>query len=84
MKRHYPWLWFDADGTLFDYNRAESTAFQKAFASLEVPFEAGHLETYRQINHELWQALERQAVNAEFRTRATPELMAAFAGGSEL
>jgi puromycin-sensitive aminopeptidase len=32
----------------------------------------------------LRQALERQAVNAEFRTRATPELMSAFAGSSEL
>jgi puromycin-sensitive aminopeptidase len=32
----------------------------------------------------LRQALERQAVNAEFRTRATPELMSAFASGSEL
>jgi len=32
----------------------------------------------------LRQALERQAVNAGFRTRATPELMSAFASGAEL
>jgi len=24
MKKHYPWLWLDADGTLLDYNRAEA------------------------------------------------------------
>jgi 2-haloacid dehalogenase len=65
MKKHYPWLFFDADGTLFDYNRAEATAFQKAFASLDVPFESRHLETYRQINHELWQALERQEIKQD-------------------
>ena len=65
MKKHYPWLFFDADGTLFDYNRAEAIAFQKAFASLRVPFEAGYLDTYRQINHGLWQALERQEIKQD-------------------
>lgn len=65
MSKHYPWLFFDADGTLFDYNHAEATAFQKAFASLNMPFEAGHLETYRRINHGLWQALERQEIKQD-------------------
>ena len=65
MKKHYPWLFFDADGTLFNYNRAEATAFQTAFALLSVPFEAGYLEAYRQINHELWQALERQEIKQD-------------------
>ena len=65
MKKHYPWLFFDADGTLFDYNLAEATAFQKAFALLAIPFEDSHLQTYRQINHKLWQALERQEIGPE-------------------
>ena len=65
MKKHYPWLFFDADGTLFDYNLAEATAFQKAFALLDIPFEDSHLQTYRQINHKLWQALERQEIKPE-------------------
>jgi 2-haloacid dehalogenase len=39
MKKHYPWLWFDADGTLFDYNRAEATALRKTFHALTLPFE---------------------------------------------
>ena len=65
MKKHYPWLFFDADGTLFDYNLAEATAFQKAFTLLDLPFEDGHLVTYRKINHGLWQALERQEIKPD-------------------
>ena len=62
MKKHYPWLWFDADGTLFDYNSAEVEALQKTFRALRLPFEAGYLNVYREINHGLWQALERQEI----------------------
>lgn len=62
MKKHYPWLWFDADGTLFDYNLAEATALKKTFQSLKLPFEKGYLDVYRQINHQLWQALEQQKI----------------------
>ena len=62
MKKHYPWLWFDADGTLFDYNSAEATALKKTFYSLKLPFEDGYLDVYRQINHQLWQALEKQEI----------------------
>jgi 2-haloacid dehalogenase len=65
MKKHYPWLWFDADGTLFDYNRAESTALQKAFELLNLQFEPAYLDTYRKINHGLWQALERQEIKPD-------------------
>ncbi|HSB02172.1 MAG TPA: YjjG family noncanonical pyrimidine nucleotidase, partial [Anaerolineales bacterium] len=62
MKKHYPWLWFDADGTLFDYNKAEATALKQAFSSLDLPFEESYLVTYRRINQGLWQALERREV----------------------
>lgn len=65
MKRHYPWLWFDADGTLFDYHRAESSALQKTFELLHLPFEDNYLDIYRQINHGLWQALERQEIKPD-------------------
>ena len=62
LKKHYPWLWFDADGTLFDYNLAEVTALRKTFELLSLAFRAGYLDTYREINHGLWQALERQEI----------------------
>ena len=62
MKKHYPWLFFDADGTLFDYNRAEETAFRKAFELLKFQFEDSYLHTYQTINGELWKALERHEI----------------------
>jgi 2-haloacid dehalogenase len=62
MKKHYPWLYFDADGTLFDYNRAEATAFRKAFETLQSPFEDKYLDTYQTINRDLWNALERHEI----------------------
>jgi 2-haloacid dehalogenase len=65
MKKHYPWLWFDADGTLFDYTRAEATALQKAFELLSLQFDAGYLDIYREINGGLWQALERQEIKPD-------------------
>ena len=62
MKKHYPWLFFDADGTLFDYNRAETTAFRKAFDLLKFEFQDSYLEAYQKINRELWKALERHEI----------------------
>jgi 2-haloacid dehalogenase len=62
MKKHYSWLWFDADGTLFDYNRAEANALRQTFHSLSLPYEDGYLEVYQRINSGLWQALEKQEI----------------------
>src|SRR5215216_940497 len=62
MKKHYSWLWFDADGTLFDYNRAEATALKNAFHLLTLPFEDDYLGVYRGINSKLWRALEQQEI----------------------
>ena len=79
MKKHYPWLFFDADGTLFDYNRAEATAFRKAFELLQLQFEAGYLEAYQKINRHLWQALERNEITpADLRVRRFEQLLEAL------
>jgi len=79
MKKHYPWLFFDADGTLFDYNRAEATAFRKAFALLQIQFEDGYLDVYQRINSELWKALERHEVTpAVLRVKRFEQLLEAL------
>jgi 2-haloacid dehalogenase len=62
MKMYYPWLWFDADDTLFDYNKAEATALKNTFQSLSLPFEDEYLNVYRRINQRLWQALEQSEI----------------------
>jgi len=62
MKKHYPWLWFDADGTLFDFKRAEAAAFKNTFDLLNLPYQDDYLDVYHRINHDLWQALEKQEI----------------------
>ena len=79
MRKHYPWLWFDADNTLFDYNRAEITALKKAFQSVNAPFEDEYLDSYRRINRSLWLALERREITPDaLRTRRFELLLAAI------
>jgi 2-haloacid dehalogenase len=55
----YLWLLFDADGTLFDYDRAESAALGQCLGQIGAEFSPASLAAYRQINSSLWQALER-------------------------
>jgi YjjG family noncanonical pyrimidine nucleotidase len=79
VKKHYPWLWFDADGTLFDYNRAEAAAFRKAFELLRLEFEDSYLDLYQKINRDLWGALERHEITpAVLRVRRFELLLEAL------
>lgn len=79
MKKHYPWLWFDADGTLFDYQRAEINALRQTFVSLALPFQDSYLEVYHQINDELWRALERgETTQAVLRLQRFERLLEAI------
>jgi 2-haloacid dehalogenase len=50
---------FDADGTLFDYDRAERAALEKALAQIGVSFDPGYLAAYQRINQALWQGVEK-------------------------
>ncbi len=60
----YTVLLLDADGTLFDYDRAESHAFAATCTELGLHYrEADHLPAYRRINSELWKAFERGEVD---------------------
>ncbi len=70
MKKHYPWLCFDADNTLFDFKQAEVSAFRRTLEVLKMPYAAETLETYQRINAELWKAIERHEITpADLRTR---------------
>ena len=55
----YRWLLFDADGTLFDYERAEIMALEQALTRTGVPLAPGYVATYQRINKALWQGVER-------------------------
>lgn len=64
----YQWLLFDADGTLFDYYRAEDTALAQNFAVHGLSFEPVYQQRYREINHQFWLRFEqKQVTSAELR-----------------
>jgi 2-haloacid dehalogenase len=80
MKKHYRWLWFDADNTLFDYNHAETTALLKTFESVGLTFDEKYMPAYQSINQKLWVALERQEIKQEvLRVRRFELLLEAIA-----
>jgi len=54
----YSWLLFDADGTLFDYNKAEATALVDAFGAFGFDFLPEYAKTYREINDRYWRDFE--------------------------
>lgn len=61
----YSTLLFDADGTLFDYERAETWALSETFSQYGHRFEPGYIELYRQANGPLWDALERGEITQD-------------------
>ena len=66
----YRWLLFDADNTLFDFDRAEVEALRRTFEQLGIAFGPDHLPVYRRVNREIWRALEQGEISAaELRTR---------------
>ncbi len=60
----YQWLLFDADGTLFDYSRAEDTALVQNFALHTLAFQPDYQLRYREINHQFWLRFEQKQVTA--------------------
>jgi YjjG family noncanonical pyrimidine nucleotidase len=60
----YRWLIFDADGTLFDYDRAEAVALVETFESFGVTFEPRYGDVYRQINAAIWREFEQGTITA--------------------
>ncbi len=61
----YRWLLFDADGTLWDYDRAEEAALRTAFAPLGRPFDTDIAAAYRQINGRIWLEFEQGRISQE-------------------
>jgi 2-haloacid dehalogenase len=75
----YKWLLFDADNTLFDYDRAEVAALGRTLEQFGQPFTPGHLTAYQRINTELWQALEKGLITpAALGVRRFESLFAEF------
>lgn len=58
MKK-YKWLLFDADGTLFDYDKAEAKALKQSIEQIGHPYNEKYLAEYRQVNRSVWDEFEQ-------------------------
>lgn len=66
----YDWLLLDADNTLFDFDRCEGKALQRALEDYGIPFSDDHHATYNVINKQCWRDYEEQKISkAELRLR---------------
>ncbi|WP_154222804.1 YjjG family noncanonical pyrimidine nucleotidase [Marinicella rhabdoformis] len=59
----YKKLIFDADNTLFDFNRAEATALVNTLNHFELPCPEGMVSHYRQMNVALWAQLDNKEID---------------------
>jgi len=55
----YRYLFFDLDGTLFDFSEAENRAFYQMTAKLGFEATADQMQTYKACNEACWKAFER-------------------------
>jgi len=58
IRSPYNWLIFDADGTLFDFNRGETVALQSTTERHGVSYSSHLHEVYAAISAELWRRFE--------------------------
>ncbi len=63
--RKYTTLLFDADMTLFDFEKAEKSAFGIVMASHGIQYSDGDFERYRVINQELWARFGRGEISKD-------------------
>lgn len=61
----YTWFLFDADGTLFDYDKSEPVALANTFAQFGCAFDVTYLDAYHTINDQLWRDFERGTIEQE-------------------
>ena len=61
----YRWLLFDADDTLFDYDRAEARALESTLEHTGLKFEPRHTEICRQINGQMWFDYEQGKISQD-------------------
>lgn len=68
---NYEILLFDIDNTLLDFDANEAESFKNTMIDKEVEYTQELYETYKEMNHEMWQAVERGeiTVNEIINTR---------------
>ena len=64
-EKTYKYLLFDADNTLFDFDRSEKQALAETFAGFGAAISEAEIEAYHRINDALWKKLERGETTRE-------------------
>lgn len=59
----YKYLLFDADNTLFDFNRCERSAFRLALEGSALAYSDEVYSLYHKINDDLWKVLEKGGID---------------------
>ncbi|WP_455382542.1 YjjG family noncanonical pyrimidine nucleotidase [Salinispira pacifica] len=61
----YAVVLFDADGTIMDFERAEESALERAFADASLDYDPGqHLPLYKQVNTQIWREFEEGRIDS--------------------
>ena len=56
---NYPYLLFDADNTLFNFDRANQEAFHAVCRQFDIPDSDETFALYERCNNEMWAAFDR-------------------------
>lgn len=62
----YPYLLFDADNTLFDFDNGNRNAFHRVCLAHDLPESEDMFKLYEECNSALWAAFDRGEVTKEF------------------
>jgi 2-haloacid dehalogenase len=66
---NYDWILFDADHTLFDFDRSARHALTMTLDEIGVTAAEEHFSTYHRINAEAWRAFEDKRIDAQVLRR---------------
>lgn len=62
----YKLILFDLDGTLFDYDKAEKSAFEGTLSSFGISDDLAYLnKKYKEINTKIWQEFQEGSITAK-------------------
>jgi len=61
----YEYVFFDADNTLFDYDRAEGRALEATFQEFGLPLNREMTDLYRSINKRAWKEFEEGSLSLD-------------------
>ena len=62
----YPYLLFDADNTLFDFDRSNRAAFDAVCAAFDLPDDEEVFALYERCNNAMWTAFDRGECTKDF------------------